>query len=152
MQSENIKKMDPEQYKAHLELIEKLKQDKYPMDEKTLNEILKNARESNYDYCQPSLSESDLKLINEIDKTYKTGKYKTNKTMTNNILSRLSNDTKSWILSVTGIITLSALIYVVSHYETTMYVLLGICGLGIFGVFTYAVKQLIKMEVFNDYE
>ena len=146
--------MNPKQYKFQQELLEKLKQGSNPMDEKTLNEILKNARESKYDYAQPLLNENDMKIIDEIDKRYGTGKYRNeNKT---NILSRLtsnmSNDTKAWVLSVTGISTVAALIYVIAHYETTLWVILTMCGLGMFYGLAYAVKQLIKIEVFDDYE
>lgn len=116
--------MGPKQYKLHLELLEKLER-------------------------KQTLSESDMKIIEEIDKTYGTGKYRNEN---KNILSRLSNDTKSWIMSVTGVSMLMIFLFIMYTYNIILWVLVGMLCLVMFGAISYVVKEIIKMYVFNDYE
>jgi len=77
-------------------------------------------------------------------------------TMANNILSRLtrniSNDTKAWIVSVTGVSMLMIFLFIMYTYNIILWVLVGMLCLVMFGAISYVVKEIIKMYMFNDFE
>lgn len=91
------------------------------------------------------LSDEDEKLVDEIDKKYKTGPYAP-------FLKRYKTEILSWLITIGGVLGVSAFIYAMTVYkillDTFLIIILTMCGL----VLLYCFKMLVKMFMFNEYE
>ena len=86
------------------------------------------------------LSDTDLKLIDEIDKKYKTGPYAP-------FLKRYKEDIVSWLVTLGIILAIPAFIWVVMKYfAITMLILLGVITLAI----VYLIKLVVQYTIFGD--
>lgn len=91
------------------------------------------------------LSEEDLKLIDEMDKKYKTGPYSP-------FFKKYRTEILSWLITIGGVSGVSAFIYAMSVYKILLEIFLGILVVALGLILLYAFKMLVKMFVFNELE